>query len=54
VLVDGLSRAEYMTHPLTKPVVAGYPFQTGQPDEIRRAFLVAIGVNDAAPAAPGE
>jgi 5,5'-dehydrodivanillate O-demethylase oxygenase subunit len=54
VLVDGLSREAYMRHPLTKPVVAGYPFQTGQPEEIRRAFLAAIGVNDALAADPAE
>jgi 5,5'-dehydrodivanillate O-demethylase len=46
-LVDGLTRAELDAHPF-----AGfrlYPFQAGQPDEVRRAYEEAMGFNDPPP-----
>ena len=46
-LVEGLTRAELDAHPF-----AGfrlYPFQAGQPDEVRRAYEEAMGFNDPPP-----
>ncbi len=41
-----MTRAEYMKDPFARRGLQGYLFQTGQPKEVRDAFLAAIGVND--------
>jgi len=46
-LVDGLTREEMDAHPF-----AGfrlYPFQAGQPDEVRRAYEQAMGFDSPPP-----
>jgi 5,5'-dehydrodivanillate O-demethylase oxygenase subunit len=45
-LVEGATREEFMQDPLTRRQLRGYIFQAGQPDEVRNAFLAAMGVND--------
>ncbi len=47
MLTEGLTRAEYMRHPLTRAMMERYVFQAGQPPEIHQAFLAAVGVNAA-------
>ncbi len=45
VLVDGVSLEELRAHPLHgRQLSEGYPFQAGQPEGVRRAFLAAMGV----------
>jgi hypothetical protein len=46
-LVEGFTRAELMTDPLARRGLRGYIFQTGQPAEIRAAFLAAMGFSEA-------
>jgi len=46
-LVEGMTRAELEAHPF-----AGfrlYPFQAGQPDDVRRAYEEAMGFTSATP-----
>jgi 5,5'-dehydrodivanillate O-demethylase oxygenase subunit len=44
-LVDGVTREELMRHPvLGKHLTDGYPFQIGQPAEVRAAFEAAMGI----------
>jgi 5,5'-dehydrodivanillate O-demethylase len=44
-LVDGVTRAELARHPiLGKHLTEGYPFQIGQPPEVRAAFEAAMGI----------
>jgi 5,5'-dehydrodivanillate O-demethylase len=43
--IEGLTWDEMMKHPLlSQELTRGYPFQTGQPDEIRKAFEGAMGI----------
>jgi 5,5'-dehydrodivanillate O-demethylase len=45
VFVEGLAWDEMMKHPLlSQELTKGYPFQAGQPDDIRRAFEDAMGI----------
>jgi 5,5'-dehydrodivanillate O-demethylase len=46
-LSDGLTRAEMLRDPLSRRSLEGYIFQTGQPPEVRDAFLAAMGFNGA-------
>ncbi|HUZ72978.1 MAG TPA: aromatic ring-hydroxylating dioxygenase subunit alpha [Stellaceae bacterium] len=46
-LVDGMSRADMLRDPYTRRALQGYVFQTGQPPEVRDAFLAAMGINAA-------
>jgi 5,5'-dehydrodivanillate O-demethylase len=46
-LIDGLTRAEMMHNPLAGRGLKGYIFQTGQPPEVREAFLAAMGFTEA-------
>jgi hypothetical protein len=52
--IEGFTRAELMDNPLAQRGLQGYIFQTGQPAEVRTAFLVAMGLqrsgNDCRPA----
>jgi hypothetical protein len=43
--VNGLSTAEMVQHPVFSGQLRGYVFQTGQPEEVRRAFVDAMGVD---------
>ena len=45
LLVDGLTRAELLAHPILGKQYAGdYIFQAGQPEEVRAAFKAAMGI----------
>jgi len=46
-LIDGLTRAAMLRDPLSRRSLEGYIFQTGQPTEVRDAFLAAMGFNGA-------
>jgi len=47
--VDGLSFEELLKHPiLGKQLTDGYPFQAGQPIEIRRSYEEAMGIGSLA------
>ena len=48
---EGFTRAELMTNPLARCGLQGYIFQTGQPAEVRAAFLAAMGFSEAEAAA---
>jgi 5,5'-dehydrodivanillate O-demethylase len=52
VLIDGLSRDALMRDPFHSRSLQGYILQTGQPPEVRQAFLAAMGVNDTDIAGP--
>jgi 5,5'-dehydrodivanillate O-demethylase len=41
--IEGFTRAELITNPLARRGLQGYIFQTGQPAEVRAAFLAAMG-----------
>ena len=43
--IDGFTRAEMLKDPLARRGLQGYIFQTGQPAEVRHAFLAAMGFN---------
>jgi 5,5'-dehydrodivanillate O-demethylase oxygenase subunit len=53
-LDDGLTRAEMLRDPLSRRGLEGYVFQTGQPPEVREAFLAAMGFNGAEFARSGD
>ncbi|PWU06921.1 MAG: aromatic ring-hydroxylating dioxygenase subunit alpha [Terriglobia bacterium] len=43
-LAEGVSRDELLRHPLLgRQLTEGYPFQLGQPEEVRKAYLEAMG-----------
>ncbi len=46
-LIDGLTRKEMDASPFAGP--RNYPFQAGQPDEVRRAYYEAMGFSDDPP-----
>jgi 5,5'-dehydrodivanillate O-demethylase oxygenase subunit len=43
LLTKGLSRAELKQHPIYGRHLLDYPFQLGQPQEVRREFIAAMG-----------
>ena len=45
-LLEGLSIAELLRDPDLRSRLGDYIFQAGQPQEIRQAFLAAMGVNE--------
>ena len=45
--IGGFTRAEVMSNPLARRGLQGYIFQTGQPAEVRAAFLAAMGFSEA-------
>jgi len=45
--IEGFTRAEAMANPLARRGLQGYIFQTGQPAEVRAAFLAAMGFSEA-------
>jgi 5,5'-dehydrodivanillate O-demethylase len=46
-MIEGFTRAEMMVNPLARRGLQGYIFQTGQPAEVRAAFLAAMGFSEA-------
>ena len=45
LLIDGVTRDELARHPiLGRQLTEGYPFQTGQPPEVREAYEAAMGI----------
>jgi len=44
VFVDGLTLDELLRHPIFSTQLAGYVFQAGQPDEIRKQYEEAMGI----------
>ena len=50
LLTEGLTREELMRHPIHgRQLTEGYPFQAGQPREVREAFLAAMGFAGSSP-----
>jgi 5,5'-dehydrodivanillate O-demethylase len=45
VFVDGLSLDELLKHPVFSTQLAGYVFQAGQPEEIRKQYEEAMGIS---------
>ena len=45
--IEGFTRAEIMRDPFSRRNLHGYIFQTGQPPEVREAFLAAMGFTEA-------
>jgi 5,5'-dehydrodivanillate O-demethylase len=45
-LVEGLTRAQHLEEPFARRSLQGYIFQTGQPAEVRAAFLAAMGIEE--------
>jgi 5,5'-dehydrodivanillate O-demethylase oxygenase subunit len=43
-LVEGLTRAQHLHEPFARRSLQGYIFQTGQPSEVRAAYLAAMGI----------
>jgi 5,5'-dehydrodivanillate O-demethylase len=50
--IEGFTRAEIMRDPFSRRNLQGYIFQTGQPLEVREAFLAAMGFTEAELAPP--
>jgi 5,5'-dehydrodivanillate O-demethylase len=51
-LIDGLPRDVLMRDPFHSRSLQGYILQTGQPPEVRQAFLAAMGINETDIAGP--
>ena len=48
LLTEGLPLVELAKHPiLGRQLTEGYPFQVGQPEEVRRAYEDAMGMRQA-------
>jgi 5,5'-dehydrodivanillate O-demethylase len=45
--IEGFTRADIMRDPFSRRNLQGYIFQTGQPAEVREAFLAAMGFSEA-------
>jgi 5,5'-dehydrodivanillate O-demethylase len=44
LLLDGLPLAEYTAHPVWGKHLTQFPFHYGQPDEVKRAYEKAMGI----------
>jgi 5,5'-dehydrodivanillate O-demethylase len=53
-IIDGFTRAELSGNVFARRGLAGYIFQTGQPPEVREAFLAAMGFTEAEIGRDGE
>jgi 5,5'-dehydrodivanillate O-demethylase len=53
-MIEGFSRTEIENDPLSRRGLQGYIFQTGQPAEVREAFLAAMGFSEAELAPPDD
>jgi 5,5'-dehydrodivanillate O-demethylase oxygenase subunit len=49
--IEGFPRADFVRDPFSRRNLQGYIFQTGQPAEVRAAFLAAMGFTEADAAA---
>jgi 5,5'-dehydrodivanillate O-demethylase len=47
VFVNGLTREEMLAHPGVNSILRAYPFQAGEPPEVRAAFEAALGLEGA-------
>jgi 5,5'-dehydrodivanillate O-demethylase len=45
--IEGFPRAELLRDPFSRRNLQGYIFQTGQPPQVREAFLAAMGFTEA-------
>jgi 5,5'-dehydrodivanillate O-demethylase len=45
--IDGFERADFLRDPFSRRNLQGYIFQTGQPAEVRAAFLAAMDFSEA-------
>src|SRR4051794_36598077 len=45
--IEGFPRAQFLRDPFSRRNLQGYIFQTGQPAEVREAFLAAMGFTEA-------
>lgn len=45
--IDGFPREQFLRDPFSRRNLQGYIFQTGQPPEVREAFLAAMGFTEA-------
>jgi 5,5'-dehydrodivanillate O-demethylase oxygenase subunit len=45
--IEGFARADFLRDPFCRRNLQGYIFQTGQPAEVRVAFLAAMGFTEA-------
>jgi len=45
--IEGFPRAQFLRDPFSRRNLQGYIFQTGQPSEVREAFLAAMGFTEA-------
>ncbi len=48
IYLEGLPLREMLDHPSVGAMIRAYPFQAGEPPEIRRAFTAALGLDDTA------
>jgi 5,5'-dehydrodivanillate O-demethylase len=46
IFVNGLPREQLLAHPRVGGLIRSYPFQAGEPAEIRAAFAAALGLED--------
>jgi len=44
--IEGFARADLLRDPFSRRNLQGYIFQTGQPVEVRQAFLAAMGFSE--------
>jgi len=44
--IDGFDRADFLRDPFSRRNLQSYIFQTGQPAEVRAAFLAAMGFSE--------
>jgi 5,5'-dehydrodivanillate O-demethylase len=45
--IEGFPREQFLRDPFSRRNLRGYIFQTGQPQEVREAFLAAMGFTEA-------
>jgi len=46
LFTEGLTREQLLAHPILGKHLADYPFQAGQPDEVKAAYRQAMGLSD--------
>ncbi|MDH2236186.1 aromatic ring-hydroxylating dioxygenase subunit alpha [Pigmentiphaga sp. GD03639] len=46
LFTEGLTREQLLAHPILGKHLADYPFQAGQPDEVKAAYRAAMGLRD--------
>jgi 5,5'-dehydrodivanillate O-demethylase len=48
IYLDGMPLRQMLAHPSVGPMIRSYPFQAGEPEEVRRAFNAALGLDELA------